>query len=70
MTENDTTDNLPKTVECSVCRKQISSSEAISPEAHEYVLYFCGAQCHAAWEQEQAENLEKEFEERSGVKRR
>jgi hypothetical protein len=69
MTENDTIGSLPATVECAVCKKLISPSEAISPEAHDYVLYFCGGQCHAEWECEQAEKLEREFEQRSGVKR-
>jgi hypothetical protein len=73
MTENDTTGSLPATVECAVWKKLIPASEAISPEAHEYVLYFCGAQCHAEWEREQSEELERElereFEQRSGAKR-
>jgi hypothetical protein len=69
MSEKHTTGSLPPTVECAVCKKLIPPSEVISPEAHEYVLYFCGAQCHAEWEREQAEELEREFERRSGVKR-
>jgi GMP synthase-like glutamine amidotransferase len=69
MNENDTTGIEPTKVECAVCKKLIPPSEAISPEAYEYVLYFCGAQCHAEWEHEQAEELEREFEQRSGVKR-
>jgi hypothetical protein len=69
MSEKPTTGSLSPTVECAVCKKLIPPSEVISPEAHEYVLYFCGAQCHAEWEREQAEELEREFERRSGVKR-
>jgi hypothetical protein len=56
-------------VECVLCKKLIPASEAVSPEAHDYVLYFCGADCHAEWERRRAEQLEREFEERSGVKR-
>ena len=59
----------PTTVACSVCKKEIPASEALSPEAHDYVLYFCGGVCHAAWEEEQAGEVERVFEERSGVKR-
>jgi hypothetical protein len=49
--------------------KLIPPSEAVSPEGHDYVLYFCGADCHAAWERRRAEQVEREFAERSGVKR-
>ena len=69
MTESHTTGIEPATVECAVCKKLIPPSEAVSPEAHEYVLYFCGGQCHAKWEREQAEKLEREFQQRSGVNR-
>ena len=41
MTENHTTGIEPATVECAVCKKLIPPSEAISPEAHEYVLICC-----------------------------
>lgn len=39
----------PKQVSCSVCKKLIPASAAIAPEAREYVLYFCGGECHADW---------------------
>lgn len=54
-------------VECAVCKKLIPPSEAVSPEGHEYVLWFCGGECHAQWEREQAEGVEHAFGERSGV---
>jgi hypothetical protein len=69
MTENHTTGIEPAMEECAVCMKLIPQAEPIAPDAHEYVLYFCGGQCHAAWEREQAEKLEREFAQRSGVKR-
>jgi hypothetical protein len=54
-------------VECAVCKKLIPPSEAVSPEGHEYVLWFCGGACHAQWERERAEETEKAFGRRSGV---
>ncbi|MGA7979626.1 MAG: DUF3330 domain-containing protein [Chromatiaceae bacterium] len=56
-------------VECAMCKKWIPASEAVYPEGHDYVLYFCGAECHAQWERERAAQMEETFEERSGVKR-
>lgn len=67
--KDDTTGTKPPTMECSVCKKLIPASEGVSPEGHEYVLYFCGAKCRAEWEREQAEATEEAFEARSGVKR-
>jgi hypothetical protein len=55
-------------IECAYCKRSIPASEAIQPEAHEYVLYFCGAECRAQWEREQAHAVEEEFGRRSGVK--
>jgi hypothetical protein len=63
------TKTAPAIVECAVCKKQIPPSVAISPEADEYVLYFCGGKCHAQWEREQATKLERAFAHKSGVKR-
>lgn len=34
---------------CSVCMTEIPESEAISAEATDYVAYFCGLECYAAW---------------------
>lgn len=64
---NDAT-TAPETVSCAVCKKEIPSSVAVSPEAHEYTLYFCGADCRAAWEKDRAKEVERAFSERSGVK--
>ncbi len=59
----------PETVECAVCKKQIPASAAVSPEADDYVLHFCGGECRAQWEREQAKKLEEAFAHKSGVKR-
>jgi hypothetical protein len=69
MADNQPRGTLPGTVECALCKKLIPPSEAVSTEGHEYVLYFCGADCHVEWERQRAEQVEREFEERSGVKR-
>jgi hypothetical protein len=69
MADNQPRGSLPGTVECSLCKKLIPPSEAVTVEGHEYVLYFCGADCHAEWESQRAEQVQREFEERSGVKR-
>lgn len=39
-------------VECSICHKEIPKSEAKSAEADEYVLYFCGIDCHREWQKQ------------------
>lgn len=65
----DAAGTAPETIDCAFCKKLIPASEAVSPEGHDYVLYFCGPECHAEWEREKALALEQEFEARSGVKR-
>lgn len=63
MAENDEAGIEPAKVQCAQCKKLIPTSLAISPEEHEYVLYFCGGRCHAEWVREQAESA------RGGAKR-
>jgi hypothetical protein len=36
-------------VRCQVCHKEIPKSEAIVPEATDYLLYFCGFDCYEKW---------------------
>jgi hypothetical protein len=36
-------------VACGVCLKEVPKSEAVSPEASDYVIYFCGLDCFATW---------------------
>ncbi len=33
-------------IECSVCRKEIPLSSALTPQGAEYVGYFCGIECY------------------------
>ena len=39
-------------VPCDVCRKEIPLSEAVIPEAADYVAHFCGLECYAKWKQQ------------------
>lgn len=36
-------------VTCDVCLKEVPKSEAIIPEASDYVAHFCGLECHEKW---------------------
>lgn len=38
-----------KKVSCTICRKEVPLSEALIPEAADYVAYFCGLECYAQW---------------------
>lgn len=52
-----TTDDKPIDMEhvaCEVCLKELPKSAAISPEATDYVVYFCGLDCHEKWKSQRA----------------
>jgi hypothetical protein len=53
MTSKQTT-VAPEQVTCKVCMKEIPLSEAVIPEATDYVAHFCGAQCYEKWRNQQA----------------
>lgn len=36
-------------VACEVCLREVPRSEAVVPEAADYVAYFCGLQCFEKW---------------------
>jgi hypothetical protein len=38
-------------VKCEVCLKELPRSEAKSPEAQDYLIYFCGLDCYDRWNQ-------------------
>lgn len=47
-----TTNNPPVVAEhvtCKMCMKEIPISEAIVPEATDYVAHFCGVKCYDKW---------------------
>jgi hypothetical protein len=39
----------PTLVSCEVCLKEVPKSEASVPEAVDYFVYFCGADCYEKW---------------------
>ena len=41
-------------VACEVCLKEVPKSEAVVPEAEDYVAYFCGLECYAKWKSQEA----------------
>jgi len=36
-------------VACEICLKEVPKSEAVVPEASDYVAYFCGLECYDLW---------------------
>jgi len=44
-------------VPCEVCMKEVPKSEAIVPEACDYVAYFCGLECYAQWRRQLPEKV-------------
>jgi hypothetical protein len=36
-------------VSCEVCLKEVPISEAMIPEAADYVMHFCGLECYEKW---------------------
>ena len=36
----------PQKVSCSMCRKEIPLSAALTPQGSDYVGYFCGIECY------------------------
>lgn len=39
----------PPTAVCGVCELEVPISEALIPEAVDYVIYFCGLDCYDRW---------------------
>jgi len=37
------------TVACAVCRNEIPASEAVVPEATDYLIHLCGLDCYEKW---------------------
>jgi len=42
-------------VACEVCLKEISLSEAMSEEASDYIIHFCGLACYEKWKKRKEE---------------
>lgn len=51
----------PQAVACSICLKEVPTSEAKSEEALDYVVHFCGLDCYETWKnaQDKAVNPDK-----------
>ena len=45
----DLHDAAPYKAACAVCEREVPLSEAVVPEASDYVAYFCGLECYARW---------------------
>lgn len=43
----------PEQVSCSICRKEIPLSSALTPQVEDYVVYFCGLECYEEFVAEQ-----------------
>ena len=41
--------DLRSHVSCVVCECEVPLSEAVVPEASDYVAYFCGLECYDRW---------------------
>lgn len=39
-------------ISCDVCRKEVPLSEAVVPEAKDYVAHFCGLDCYEQWKKQ------------------
>ena len=55
---SETRPSEPDKVACEVCLKQVPASEAQSEEATDYVVHFCGLDCHEKWKAQQEEKKE------------
>jgi len=42
----------PERVQCGACRKEVPRSEALVPEAQDYLFHFCGKECYEKWKKE------------------
>jgi hypothetical protein len=38
-----------RSVRCAGCEREVPLSEAVVPEASDYVAYFCGLDCYDRW---------------------
>ena len=39
-------------ISCDICRKEVPLSEAMIPEAEDYVAHFCGLECYTTWKKQ------------------
>jgi len=41
--------DTPVRITCTVCQHEVPISEAVVPEATDYVVYLCGLDCYERW---------------------
>lgn len=59
MTTSDKPEPVPvEHVACEICLKEVPLSEAIVPEATDYVAHFCGLDCYDKWKSQQGKTDE------------
>ncbi len=49
---------VPQQLPCEVCVTEIPVSEAVSEEATDYVVYFCGLDCFDQWSKQVGQRKE------------
>jgi hypothetical protein len=42
-------DDIDFRASCAVCEREVPLSEAVVPEASDYMAYFCGLECYERW---------------------
>lgn len=42
-------------IPCEVCLKEVPQDLAETENANEYILYFCGLECHGIWKKDRSE---------------
>ena len=52
----DVDNPTPRVISCRCCLNEIPLSEAVVPEASDYLPYFCGLECYASWRARAAES--------------
>jgi len=48
MTTSKQTQEVEQVV-CDICLKEVPITEAVVPEASDYVVHFCGLECYEKW---------------------
>jgi hypothetical protein len=64
MTTNDKPVDMER-VACEICLKEVPISEAVVPEATDYVAHFCGLDCYQKWKDQHGETDEPVAKSRS-----
>lgn len=49
MEENRELEVVTPPISCAVCEHEVPLSEAVVPEAADYMVQFCGLDCYARW---------------------